>query len=120
METVDQELLNIIDITDDEEIIEKMGTNPYVLVSNNNLYISVAAMKAIPAFRDGNVRIGKAGRYLLFHFCDNKAGFKVCMPKSGGAHISIGRVLTKTGIRPDQINGKRPMLIPDGFGIQLY
>lgn len=114
--------LDFINIKDwpDEEEFQKMGTEQYVkLISlNNGLYVSSAAANCIPGIKPF-VRIGKAGKYLLFHFTDSKKGFHITRVRSGFI-VPFRGVMSKTGIRPEQINGKRPKLIKDGFAIELY
>lgn len=114
------ETLDFIEIGTDEEIIQKTGTEQYVKLESPNtaLYVSSAAAKCIPNILP-RVLIGKAGKYLLFHFTDRKKGFAVTR-YSGGFSIPMAGVVSKLGIRPEQVNGKRPKLIKDGFAIELY
>ena len=114
------EALDFIEIGTDEEIIQKTGTEQYVKLASPNtaLYVSSAAAKCIPNILP-RVLIGKAGKYLLFHFTDSKKGFAVSR-YSGGFSIPMAGVVSKLGIRPEQVNGKRPKLIKDGFAVELY
>lgn len=114
------ETFDFIEIDSYEEIIPKMGTEQYVKLVNPNtaLYVSSAAAKRIPNVST-RVLIGKAGNYLLFHFTSSKKGFAVSR-YSGGFSIPMAGVISKLGIRPEQINGKVPKLIKDGFAIELY
>lgn len=86
------ETLDFIEIGTDEEIIQKTGTEQYVKLASPNtaLYVSSAAAKCIPNILP-RVLIGKAGKYLLFHFTDSKkallcrdipAGFRSRWPAS--------------------------------------
>lgn len=98
------ETLDFIEIGTDEEIIQKTGTEQYVKLASPNtaLYVSSAAAKCIP-----NI------------FTDSKKGFAVSR-YSGGFSIPMAGVVSKLGIRPEQVNGKRPKLIKDGFAVELY
>lgn len=78
--------LDFINIKDwpEEEELHKMGTEQYVKLTgpNNALYVSSAAANCIPGFKPF-VRIGKAGKYLLFHFTDSKKGFHIIQLRGG-------------------------------------
>lgn len=114
------ETLDFIEIGSDEEIIQKMGTEQYVKLVNPNtaLYVSSAAAKCIPNVST-RVLIGKAGNYLLFHFTSSKKGFAVSR-YSGGFSIPMAGIISKLGIRPEQVNGKRPKPSLMSFAIELY
>ena len=96
------ETLDFIEIGTDEEIIQKTVTEQYVKLASPNtaLYVSSAAAKCIPNILP-RVLIGKAGKYLLFHFTDSKKGFAVSR-YSGGFSIPMAGVVSKLGIRPDR------------------
>lgn len=113
-------ILDLIEIDSEEETFQKVGTKQYVKLFSPNgvLYVSSSAAKCIPNVLP-HVLIGKAGKYLLFHFTASKKGFVVNRINSG-FYITMRSVISKTGIRPEQINGKVPMLIKDGFAIELY
>ena len=113
-------ILDLIEIGSEEETFQKVGTEQYVklLSPNGVLYVSSSAAKCIPNVLP-HVLIGKAGKYLLFHFTTSPKGFAVHRISSGFC-IHMRSVISKTGIRPEQVNGKRPKLIKDGFAIELY
>lgn len=105
-----------------EEELGKKGTIPFVTVyargASKSLYISAAASGLI---KTDYVKIGKAGKYLVFHECTDTRGFKVSgAAGNGGKQIPLAGVMTKTGIRPEQLQSKTPLKTKDGFAVRVY
>ena len=80
------------------------------------LYLNAPAVRALRGIKR-HVRVGKARGYLLFHFTDDERCLDFFSFPSGGAMISIARVLSISGVRAEQLDRKTPVLIQDGFAV---
>lgn len=80
------------------------------------LFLNASAVRALRGIKR-HVRVGKARGYLLFHFTDDERCLNFVSFPSGGATISIARVLSISGVRAEQLDRRTPVLIQDGFAV---